>query len=86
MTGPLTAVDEGGGILRRLRRRRSRDETRIAELERRVDQLEAQLEGLQDAVHRDSVRRDEQQARLEKKTEPGEIARSLSRDARSRGL
>jgi hypothetical protein len=44
------------------------------------------LEALQDAVHRDAVRRDEEQARLERKTEPDEIARSLSNDARRRGL
>jgi ABC-type phosphate transport system auxiliary subunit len=73
-------------LFRRLLRRREVEDARIGELERRVDQLESQLEGLQDAVHRDAVRRDEQQARLERKTEPAEIARSLSRDARSRGL
>ena len=70
----------------RLRRRTPVPEARVDELERRVDQLEAQLEGLQDAVHRDAKRRDEEQARLERKTEPSELARSLSRDARSRGL
>jgi cell division protein FtsB len=70
----------------RLRRRRPVQQPRTDALERRVDQLEAQLEGFQDAVHRDAVRRDEEQARLERKTEPGELARSLSRDARSRGL
>jgi hypothetical protein len=73
-------------VLRRLRRRRSGDDASVTELDRRVDRLEAQLEALQDAVHRDSVRRDEQQARLERKTEPDEIARSLSSDARRRGL
>jgi hypothetical protein len=73
-------------VFRRLLRGREVEDARIGALERRVDQLEAQLEGLQDAVHRDSVRRDEQQARLERKTEPAELARSLSRDARSRGL
>jgi hypothetical protein len=61
-------------------------DSRIEELERRVNQLEAQLEGLQDAVHRDAVRRDEREARLERRTEPQQMARSLSRDARSRGL
>jgi predicted nucleic acid-binding Zn-ribbon protein len=70
----------------RLRRRPPDEDARIDELRRRVDQLEAQLEGLQDAVHREAVRRDEQQARLERKTQPDELARSLSRDARSRGL
>jgi cell division protein FtsB len=73
-------------MFERLRRRQPVQEARVDDLARRVDQLEAQLEGLQDAVHRDSVRRDEEQARLERKTEPGEVARSLSRDARSRGL
>jgi len=51
-----------------------------------VDRLEAQLEALQDAVHRDAIRRDEQQARLERKTEPDELARALSSDARRRGV
>jgi hypothetical protein len=58
----------------------------MRDLERRVNQVEAQVEGLQDAVHRDAVRRDERLATLERKTEPEEIARSLSRDARARGL
>jgi cell division protein FtsB len=70
----------------RLRRRPPDQDARIDELRRRVDQLEAQLEGLQDAVHREAVRRDDEQARLERKTQPDELARSLSRDARSRGL
>ena len=71
--------------MRRLRRRRP-DDASVTELGRRVDRLEAQLEALQDAVHRDAVRRDEQQALLERKTEPDEIARALSSDARRRGL
>jgi hypothetical protein len=73
-------------MLGRLGLWRSARDARIKELERRVNQLEAQLEGLQDAVHRDAVRRDEREARLERRTEPQQIARSLSRDARSRGL
>jgi hypothetical protein len=73
-------------VLRRLRRRPSRTDPRVEHLERRVDRLEAQLEGLQDAVHRDAIRRDEQHSHLERKTEADEMARSLSRDARRRGL
>jgi hypothetical protein len=73
-------------MLERLRRRVGVRDPRVGELERRVDQLEAQLEGLQDAMYRDAVRRDEQYERLERKTEPSEVARSLSRDARKRGL
>ena len=68
------------------RLRRPGDGGPVTELGRRVDRLEAQLEALQDAVHRDAVRRDEQQARLERRTEPDEIARALSSDARRRGL
>jgi hypothetical protein len=70
----------------RLRRRRPDDDDSVTELGRRVDRLEAQLEALQDAVHRDAIRRDEQQARLERKTDPDELARALSSDARRRGL
>ena len=61
-------------------------ERRIEVLEERVDQLEALLEGLQDAVHRQSVREDKRIAALEKRSEPAEISRALSRDARERGL
>ena len=77
-------------MLERLRRRLSppeyRSRERLASLEGRVSDLEDLVEGLQDAVHRDSVRRDEQAARLERKTEPRELARALSDDARERGL
>jgi hypothetical protein len=51
-----------------------------------VTRLQGVVEGLQDAVHRESLRRDEQATRLERKTEPREMARSLSADARRRGL
>jgi hypothetical protein len=61
-------------------------ERRIEVLEGRVDQLEALLEGLQDAVHRESVREGGRIEALEKRSEPSEISRALSRDARERGL
>lgn len=77
-------------MLLRLRRRLSPPEDltrqRISALESRVADLEEMLEGLQDAVHREAMRRDEQMARLERKTEPRELARALSDDARERGL
>jgi hypothetical protein len=44
------------------------------------------LEGLQDAVHREAVRHGKQIEGLEAKTEPGEVTRALSRDARERGI
>jgi hypothetical protein len=59
---------------------------RVAEVERRLAQLESAFEGLQDAVHRESVRRNEQTAELRHKMEPGEMSRALSDDARDRGL
>jgi hypothetical protein len=59
---------------------------RIEALEARVDELEALIEGLQDAVYRESVRNHERIAALEKRSEPAEISRALSRDARERGL
>jgi hypothetical protein len=73
--------------LRRLQRSSNgSSEQRLEQLERRVSHLEELLEGLQDAVHRESVRRDEEAARLQRRTEPREIARALSDDARKRGL
>lgn len=59
---------------------------RIEALERRLNHLEALVEALQDAVHRESVHRGEQIQGLEEKTEPGEMTRALSRDARERGI
>jgi hypothetical protein len=61
-------------------------ERRIEALEERIDQLEAVVEGLQDAVHRESVREAERIGALEKRTEPSEISRALSKEARERGL
>jgi hypothetical protein len=55
-------------------------------LETRVADLEEMVEGLQDAVHREAMRRDEQHARLERRIEPSELARALSDHARERGL
>ena len=61
-------------------------EHRVQALEERVQHLEAQLEGLQDAVHRQAVLYDERIAELRKRTTPEELARDLSEDARKRGL
>jgi hypothetical protein len=53
---------------------------------RRLDSLEAMVEGLQDAVDRQARRQDERAAELTRRLEPSELARSLSDDARRRGL
>jgi uncharacterized coiled-coil protein SlyX len=61
-------------------------ERRLAALDSRLDHLEAALEGLQDALYRESVRADAELAELHERTEPDHIARELSADARKRGL
>ena len=61
-------------------------ERRLQALDTRMEHLEAALEGLQDALYRQSVREDETRAELQKRTEPDRIARELSADARRRGL
>jgi hypothetical protein len=78
-----------------LRRRRAREEKArgaseaadpMHALEQRVTHLEAMIEGLQDSVHRESKRTREELDDLRRRTEPSEISRALSRDARERGL
>jgi uncharacterized coiled-coil protein SlyX len=59
---------------------------RIEDLEKRVKHLETMIEGLQDAVHREITRTNDQIDRLRKRTEPAELSRALSEDARHRGL
>lgn len=63
-----------------------RAEPRLAELQQRLEHLEAALEGLQDAVHRESVRQDKQIHSLIESTNPAAVARALSDDARRRGV
>jgi hypothetical protein len=58
----------------------------IRSLQRRMDRLETELEGLQDSVHREAQRRDAEIADLRRQGSPGAMARSLSADARRRGL
>jgi hypothetical protein len=52
----------------------------------RLDRLEAMLEGLQDAVDRESKRMDARVDELARQLQPAELARVLSADARKRGL
>jgi hypothetical protein len=60
------------------------DELRAISL--RLNALEAMVEGLQDAVDRQARRQDERANELARRMEPSELARSLSDDARRRGL
>jgi hypothetical protein len=94
--GPVRRVAILGRVVQLGRGRRAPDaapqapdgghERRIQALEERIDQLEALLEALQDAVHRESVREGARIGALEKRTEPSEMSRALDRDARERGL
>jgi len=61
-------------------------EGRIEVLEQRIRHLESMVEGLQDAVDRHSVMQAEQITELRRRTEPAEMARALSEDARKRGI
>jgi|1186.fasta_scaffold300015_2 hypothetical protein len=56
------------------------------DIARRLDRLEAMVEGLQDALYRESRRQDEQMEDLRDRTRPERMAKSLSDDARRRGL
>jgi uncharacterized coiled-coil protein SlyX len=59
---------------------------RIEALERRMKHLETMIEGLQDAVHREITRTNDQIDLLRRRMEPAELSRALSEDARHRGL
>ena len=61
-------------------------ERRITTLEARVEHLDAALEGFQDGVHRQSVLEGRRIAELGRRTEPHEMARALSKDARRHGV
>lgn len=58
----------------------------VAELRDRLAHLEQVVEGLQDAIHRHSMRLDQEMHELRERTRPGQMARALSDDARKRGL
>jgi hypothetical protein len=58
----------------------------VETLEERMDHLEAELEGLQDAVYRQAVLEAEHVDELHRRTTPEQLARDLSADARRRGL
>jgi hypothetical protein len=59
---------------------------RLEVVEKRLEHLEAMIEGLQDAVHRESVRQGKEIDQLQKRAEPGEIRRALGQDAREHGI
>jgi cell division protein FtsB len=75
-----------GGARSSSRRRDAIWEQRLETLAARVEHLEAELEGLQDAVYRQAVLERENIDNLRRRTEPEQLARDLGEDARKRGL
>ena len=61
-------------------------ERRLEILLARVQRLEAEVEGLQDAVHRKAVLHDARIDELNRRTKPHQMARDLSQDARRHGV
>ena len=59
---------------------------RLEALEARMNHLEAELEGLQDAVYRRARRDDERLDQLDQRTQPDQMSRALEDDVRRRGL
>jgi len=59
---------------------------RVQALETRLAHLESMIEGLQDAVHREGVRTNSRLDEVERRIDPAELSRELSRDRRKRGL
>ena len=62
------------------------DPPSLEQLSDRISHLEGVVEDLQDALHRRSVRHDEEFDELRRSTRPGAIAQALAQDARTRGL
>jgi hypothetical protein len=61
-------------------------EYRLETLEARLERLEKALEGLQDALYRHEVLEKESIGELHRRTDPEQMARDLSEDARRRGV
>jgi hypothetical protein len=63
-----------------------REPEHLRSLESRIEHLEQLLQGLQDSVHRESLRHDKRIGELEARIQPGTLGKALSDDARARGL
>ncbi len=62
------------------------DLARVQGLEHRIAHLEQMVQGLQDSVHRESLRLSGRVADLEAQIQPGALSAALDKDARERGL
>ncbi|MGI9184742.1 MAG: hypothetical protein ACR2GZ_07230 [Solirubrobacteraceae bacterium] len=77
---PSAAEDSGPGAdVRRV-------PAEVQALQARVAELEQMVQGLQDAVFRESHRHEKRIEELEARTEPAALAVALSKNARERGL
>lgn len=93
-------LHEREGLISRIRqiRRLAAPSTRVAapgsgtaghdtaQLEARIAHLEELLQGLQDSVHRESVRQRKRIAELEAQIQPAVLGKALSDHARHHGL
>lgn len=66
-------------------RRSTKVDDRVPALEARIAHLEAMIEGLQDSVHRDSLRTDARLEEIRKQLSPEELSRALDAEQRRRG-
>jgi len=92
----VAAIADQVSRVLRLRHSRAAFETAVAEevdgdrrfkaLEDRIEHLETALEGLQDALYRHEVLDEQSIGELRRRTDPEQMARDLSDDARRRGL
>jgi hypothetical protein len=64
----------------------SPDNDLIRALEERITHLEQLVQGLQDSVHRETLRHGKRIAELEAQIHPAALGKALSKDARERGL
>ena len=62
------------------------DRDQLDALEARIAHLEQLVQGLQDSVHRESLRQNKQIAELEARIQPAALGKALSEDARERGI
>ncbi len=59
---------------------------RLRSIEVRLEHLEALVQGLQDSVHRESLRQSKRISDLEARIQPAALGKALNEDARARGL
>jgi hypothetical protein len=83
--GQIRRLKAGTGASARRSTVAPRDEG-VPALEARVADLERLVEGLQDAVYRESERHGKLIAELQSQIRPGVMGAALAEDARSRGL